>query len=263
MENVIFNRNTHQVTGLNRPAQPGEYSVAFPFVLVLTKIVSEVMGQKQKVNEMGQLLYKDNVVVDEVSGRETYDEVTEVRKAVAFEEVVNKYIIDGEEVEVPGQVPTEWVDLDPVLIDDVVQKSVSFEENPYIFEYVEVLEAKKDALQKANLRKLVHYDEDFNLEGFSTDLVSHAANMGDGILALHPGGSCRTEKIALGSAVKTVQLYLEAAQDVKVEVGATASSFVECKDGVAQLPVAADEVYIRFTNTTDKYRDVFAFGILI
>jgi hypothetical protein len=262
MNNVVFRRADHKVAGLNRPAFLAEYSVLLPYAIVLSKAVASVMGQKQKTNEAGQLLYKYNVVVDEF-GQENFDEVTESQKAVAWEEVVNKYVIDGEVVEVPGQVATEYVDLEPVLIDDVVYNSVSFQDNPSIFEYEEVLEAKKAALQKANLRKLVHYDEDFNLEGFSTDLAAHAANMGDGILALHPSGSCRTEKIALGSAVKTVQLYLEAAPDVKVEVGSTANSFVEFKDGVAQLPSAASEVYIRFTNTTDKYRDIFAFGILV
>lgn len=262
MDNVLFNRISNQVAGLDRPAFPMEYAVKLPYEITLSKSVKEVQGEKQKTNEEGQLLYKDNPEVDEF-GQETYTETTESKRAVAFEEQTFTYVIDGKEVQVKDQVATEWEDLPPVMVPDEVSRTVSFQEAPFEFTYEEVLQAKKEALQAANLRKLVHYDEDFLPGSFSTDLASHAANMGDGILALHPNGQARTEKIALPAAASTFQLYLEAAPGVKVEVGATATSFVEFKDNIAQLPAAEDAVYIRFTNTEEKYRDVFAFGILI
>ncbi|WP_026678226.1 hypothetical protein [Fictibacillus gelatini] len=262
MQTVVFNRITHKVAGLNRSAFPLEYAMSLPYEITLSKIVEEVHGKNQKTNAQGLPLYKDNVTVDEF-GRETYDEVTEAHKAVAFEEIANTYVIDGKEVDVPAQVPTEWVDLEPVMIDNVVNQTVSFQDDPYAFTYEEVLEAKKASIQANNLRQLVYYDEDFNLESFSTNLASFAANMGDGILAIHPGGQVRNEKIPLGTPAKTIQLYLESAPNIKVEVGATVTSFVEFKDGIAQLSTAADQVYVRFTNTSDKFRDVYAFGILI
>lgn len=252
MKNIIFNRSNDKVAGLNRLAFSMEYAVQIPYVITLSKTVTEVQGEKQKVNDQSLLLFLDGE-----------NEVTESKKAVTFEEVEHKYMIDGKEVVVPGQVPTEWEDLQPVMVPNEVYKTVNFQENPFEFTYEEVLEAKKAALQGNNLRKLVHYDEDFNLAGFSTDLASHTANMGDGILALHPNGQCRTEKIQLSTSAQTVQIYLESHPDVRVEVGSTASNFIEVIDGIAVLPQVSDAIYVRFINQSDRFRDVFAFGILV
>ncbi|MNC74967.1 hypothetical protein D3C75_1264200 [compost metagenome] len=81
-------------------------------------------------------------------------------------------------------------------------------------------------------------------------------------MALHPGGKCRTTKLQLSKAVQTIQVYLEAQEGVTVEVGATATNLMAIVDGVAELPAAADAVYVRFINTAESYREVYAFGLL-
>lgn len=268
MDTLIFNRIDHIVTGHNRPALLGEYAVRLPYPITLFKTVTDIQGKKQKTNAEGQLLYKDNVATDEL-GVETFDEVTEARKPIAWESVgrLNKWVdqegIPREEF-VTVQEPTDWADLEPVEVDNIVSSGVAFQDAPNAFTYEELIEAKKASIQAANpARVLAFYDEDYPLENFSDELASHAANMGDGIMALHPnGGSCRTVKLPLGEMATVIQLYLEAQPDVKVEVGATSSSFVEVNDGLATLPAAADEIYVKFTNLADRYRDVYAFGIL-
>lgn len=260
--NVTFNRRTNQATGLNRPAGPFEYSVELPYEITLSKQLQKVVGEKHKKNDQGQMLYKDNVVVSE-TGEETYDEVTEARKAIAWEDRTVTYKIDGEEVKRIVQQPTKWEELAPVMTDDVLEITAKFPKRLEEFTYLDVLEAKKAAIQENNLRQLVHFDEDFTLDTISDDLSTHAADLGDGIIALHPNGQARTEKIALPAAAEVIQVYTEMQDDITVEVGPTASDFHTVVDGVVTLPAAADAVYIRFTNQAAERRDVFAYGILI
>jgi len=146
---------------------------------------------------------------------------------------------------------------------NVVYTSVSFAEQPSLFTFDELNPIKQASLAKEYKGQLlVYYDEDFDLANFSSELAEHAANMGDGVLALHPGGSCRTKKLPLGESVEQVRLYLEAQDGITVEVGATVGSYVTVTDGTAQLPDPAQELYIRFTNTTESYKEVYAFGLL-
>jgi hypothetical protein len=256
--NVVFNRQEHNVVGLNRPATEfGEYGVQLPYEIQLTKPVTTIDGERQKTNGAGQQLYLDGDA-----------EVSESRKATAWETVTNTYNIvneDGtnEQVTTAAQVPTEWEELPPIMIPNEITTYVSFQDAPALFTYDEILSAKIASIKSNASRDLVYFDEDFPLNKFSEELSSHAANMGDGFIALHPLGSCRTVKLQLGRSADVFQIYLESHPDVKVEVGASASNFVEVVDGIAQLAAPADEVYVRFSNMADRYREVYAFGILV
>ncbi|MEK3943559.1 hypothetical protein [Paenibacillus sp. FSL H3-0310] len=267
MDSVTFNRMGHTVTGLNRPAGPFEYSLSLPFSVAVTKSIAGVNGEKQKTDEKGQLLYKGSLTVDD-SGLETYDEVTTARIATAWKEVSQEYNLVNEDgsttpITNTSQVATAWDDLQPVMVPNIIYNSVSFTEQPSLFTFDELNAAKCASLEKAYKGKLLlYYDEDFSLENFAVDLAEHSANMGDGVITLHPRGKCRTVKLPLGESVEKVQLYLEAQDGITVEVGATAGSLTAVVDGAAKLPSAADAVYIRFTNNTDSYKEVYAFGIL-
>ncbi|WP_281885706.1 hypothetical protein [Paenibacillus sp. YYML68] len=263
--NAVLSRQDHSLRGLNRPAAgPGEYVVQLPYAIRLAKPVTYIDGEVPKTNDLGQPLYKDNVTVDEL-GAEAWDEVTERQKPVAWEERTTTYLVDGENVTTTAQIPIEWEERAPVMVPHQVTSYVTFEEAPALFTYDEIVAAKIESIQAVHKGlDLVFYDEDFSLEHFADELQSHKANMGDGIMALHPGGSCRTVKLQLGKATDTIQLYLEAQPAVVVAVGAKSGEpFVDFVDGIAMLPEPADAVYVLFTNTTDRYRDVYAFGLLI
>lgn len=268
MANVLFSRLDNTVTGLDRPAAgPGEFTVQLPYEFHLTKPITHVYGEKQKTNEYGELLYKDNVTLGE-DGEEHFDEVTVDRKPTAWEDVTNTYNVVGEggpqELTTTTQVPVAWEELQPVMVPNEITHYITFQETPALFSYDEIHAAKITSIRAANPdRNLVYYDEEFPLENFADELANHAANMGEGIMALHPGGSCRTVKLQLGKTTDKIKLYLEAAPGVVVTVGARASEpFTDFVDGIAQLPEPADAVYVLFTNTTERYRDVYAVGIL-
>ncbi|MDH6370539.1 hypothetical protein M2444_002319 [Paenibacillus sp. PastF-3] len=267
MDNITFSRTDHTVTGLNRPPGPFEYSLTLPFPITVTKSIAGVNGEKQKIDENGQLLYKGDLTVDD-NGLETYNEVTTARIATAWEEVSQDYNLVNEDgsttpITNKAKVAIAWDDLQPVMVPNIIYSAVSFAEQPSLFTFDELNAAKCASLEKSYKGKLLlYYDEDFSLENFAVDLAEHAANMGDGVIALHPRGKCRTVKLPLGESVDKVQLYLEAQDGITVEVGAAVGNLTAVVDGAAQLPSAADAVYIRFTNTTDSYKEVYAFGIL-
>jgi hypothetical protein len=161
------------------------------------------------------------------------------------------------------QVATAWEELEPVLIPNVEQYPAYFSAQPSLFTYGELLAAKLSSIKKAYPGlDLVYYDEEFSLESFAVELADHAANLGDGLLAIHPGGRCRTVKLPLGKTTDTIQIYLEAQDGITVEIGATAANLIEVADSQVTLPAAADSVYVRFTNTAESYREVYAFGLL-
>lgn len=267
MDNVIFNRQDHTVTGLNRLAGPCEYALALPFPITAVKTLTRTNGEKQKTNEEGHLLYKSQPILDE-NGQETYNEVTTARIPTAREERTQEYSLVNEDgsrtpLSSTAQIATAWEDLQPVTVPNVELYQVSFAEQPSLFTYDEISAAKHASLVKTFPGlQLVFYDEDFNLKHFSNDLVEHAANMGDGVMAIHPGGKCRTTKLPLGKTIEKIHFYLEAQEGIAVEIGSTATNLTAVVDGVAELPVATDVVYVRFINTTESYKEVYAFGLL-
>lgn len=267
MDNVVFSRADHTVTGLNRPAGPAEYSLVLPFPVTVTKLLPWVNGEKQKTNEDGQLLYYSKAIQEE-DGSETVNEVTSSRIVTNWEEVTQEYTLvneDGSKTPLSNtaQIATEWEDLQPVLIQNVEQYQVTFAEQPSLFTYQELQAAKLASIKKAFAgQELVHFDEDFELESFAVDLADHSANLGDGVIAVHPGGQCRTVKLPLGKLASTIRLYLEAQDGITVEIGATAGNLLPLADGQVTLPAAADAVYVRFSNNAESYREVYAFGLM-
>lgn len=141
------------VTGLNRPAMPFEFEAELQGSPILTKSVQEVQGQVQKVNEFGQPLYKDNVQEDG-----SFEETTDSEKATDFEERDATHTLtddDGAETPVTQkvQVPVAFEDLEPIMVDDVVDVTFSFEDNPLAFSHEEVLAAPLQLSAEEELRK--------------------------------------------------------------------------------------------------------------
>jgi len=154
MYNIVFNRLTRQVCGYDRQPMPFELELLIPYPISLSKTVEEITGMViQKVNENGELLYLNGEV-----------ETTEARVATEFETVINTYRIATDEVtletvvdelgvttevEVPiyeeistsVEMPISFDEHEPIMIDEVVSKTYTFDQNPYIFVVDEVIEA--------------------------------------------------------------------------------------------------------------------------
>jgi hypothetical protein len=299
MDNVVFNRETKQITGVNREPFPFERGIDLPFPISLQKSTQEPTGKQiQKVNAEGQPLYKINISYvpgNSEEQTEVWEETAEARTATQFKDVVNTYQVAtgetvpqtttnelGEEViiDVPvyaplqtiSQVPTEWKDNPPIMVDEMTTHTYSINDVFSQFNASEVVEAKVKGINSNNFRQVAYFSEDLDEADFSTSLASHDANMGNGFISINPSGQVRTIKLTLPKAAKTLDVYLEAQPDITVEVGATADAFflvdfpanpLGALIGTVSLNAEASEVYVRFTNMKDKRREVYAFGLLV
>jgi len=158
MKNVVYDRLTGQVKGYDREPMAFELSIEVPYQINLQKTVEEKTGRMvQKVNEQGELLYLNGEV-----------ETTEARTATAYESQTNTYRVstdqtttelqdvvqpDGtikkEEIEVPvydiiittSEVPIEWEDHEPIMVEEAVGRAYTLEQNCFIFTADEITEA--------------------------------------------------------------------------------------------------------------------------
>jgi len=175
MKNVVHDLFTDYIRGIDRDPLPAEGSIDLPYPISLTKTVEEKTGNVvQKVNDQGEPLYKDNMTIDELTGEETFDEVTTPIKVTTYETVTNTYrVVVGEtpeeqineagepvtvmvpvyeEIHPESQVPIEWIDLEPVTVEEVVSRTYTLEQNPFVFTKDEVIEAKNKSIEdNANL----------------------------------------------------------------------------------------------------------------
>lgn len=275
MQTILFDRSSNKITGIGREKLPYEYSVHVPFDIQLSKTVQESTGQLiQKVNSENQPLYKDEIVIDEITGEESYIEVTTSQKVTAFEIVKNVYKIAvseemveqvnefGETVLVPVPVyeeivtnsenPISWDDLEQIMIPEIINKTVTLENNMFEFDYEEVLEAKKQAINNNNLLSLCFYDEDF----LGNDLVLSGCSIGDGILILHPQGFITTPIITLTKFTSIIGIYQES-QNSGLEFYINDIPVI---DGRIKLSTNVNEIIIKVSNPTNKNLELYCLG---
>lgn len=163
MNNVVYDLFTGQVRGIDRDPLPAERSIEIPYPIQLTKTLEEKTGNMvQKVNDQGQPLYKTNVTTDEL-GQETYTETTEAQTVTKYEtqtftykvstdQTTTETVMDSEgnptRIEVPvyttitptSEVPVEWTDNEPIMIEEVIRKTYTLERNPSMFTKEEIEE---------------------------------------------------------------------------------------------------------------------------
>jgi len=275
LQTILFDRSSNKITGIGREKLPYEYSVHVPFDIQLSKTVQESTGQLiQKVNSENQPLYKDEIVIDEITGEESYIEVTTSQKVTAFEIVKNVYKIAvseemveqvnefGETVLVPVPVyeeivtnsenPISWDDLEQIMIPEIINKTVTLENNMFEFDYEEVLEAKKQAINNNNLLSLCFYDEDF----LGNDLVLSGCSIGDGILILHPQGFITTPIITLTKFTSIIGIYQES-QNSGLEFYINDIPVI---DGRIKLSTNVNEIIIKVSNPTNKNLELYCLG---
>ena len=243
MNNVVFDRETDQVIAINREVKLYEYEVKLPYPINLTKTVSEkTSNQIQKTDSDGNLLYKLNIIIDEFNN-ETYEETTE------------SYIYnqDNEDEEL------ELVQLEPIMIDEFVDKNYNFTENCSVFTYEEVLEGKIESINNNSLCSIVIYDEDFadNLFNYTN------CSLGDGLIVIHPLGEVISKEIILINPTNLVEIYIESQSDIKVSISSDNQNFVDFINSSAKLSSASNTLYLKVTNKSTKNREVYAVGILV
>ena len=286
MENIVFNRETLKCCGFDRSPLQYEFEVKTPYPINLNKTISEPTNEKiQKVNENDEYLYKDNIqtITDEFGNEiETYDETIESEKVIEWDEQTVIYKItsdeyitelqdviqeDGsiiqEEVQIPiyqeitnvVNVPKTIVKLEPVMIDQMVNKTYTLENGYMNFDYFEALEAKKQSINNNSLTSLIFFDEDF----INNDLILSNCSIGDGILIIHPQGSVSTPLIQLPKSKNIIELYQESQNAGLVFY----INDVEVTNGRVKLSNYTDKIIIKVVNPTNKNLELYCLGGLI
>lgn len=256
MNNVVFNAQTLEVVGVNRPALPYEFKVQTMEGFNPVKLVKDTDKLVPKRDALGNKLYWDGDKEVTYNLKPTkFEETVETRKHVGEDGVVR-------EQEYKVMKPTNFEALKAVMIPANKLQQINFREHLSRFTYEEVVAEKKKLIERNSLNKILYYNEDLKAESFSTTLSNFSADLGNGFIALHPKGQIRTVKLTLPKAVQTIEVYAEVQDGVTIEVGATASDFVDVNKGLVTFPAPTNEVYVRFNNTTDKGREIHAFGLL-
>lgn len=252
---INIDRFTNTVVGLNLPALY-YLNITVPDSFNPMKTVSRIEGEKQKVNEASQPLYKSNLVIDKY-GQEAYDETTEARIATAWEEREITTIVDDVPITEAVQVPTEWEDLQPVMVPNIVQYSVTLQESPTQFTLEEVVQEKFQwTLEDSNCDHII---ADCFIEESDLDLADpdHKAHTGVGICVILPGGQVKTKPIHLDQTAQDFQL-LELNVDAGIEIYIEDQGFT---NGQVTLSSSVSICTLKFVNTTDKPKAARAYAV--
>jgi len=283
MNNVVFNRETLQVQNINTIPLPFQFQVLTSFPITLSKSIQFETNQLiQKTTPENLPLYKDEITIDEITGEESYIETTAPQKVTAYEPVTNVYkIVIGEEmveqinelgetilVPVPiyneivtiSENPIAWDKLEPIMIDEVVSRTITFPDQYMNFDYYEVLEAKKQSINNNNLLKIVDFDEDF----LDSNLILNNCSIGDGVLILYPNSTVTTHPIQLSKTTNMFQIYLESQPNITISIsGDNGLTFTDFDSkGKAKLSIPTDKVIINFKNTAINNREIYCYALL-
>lgn len=203
----------------------------------MTKIIQKQQGEKQKVDEQGNLLYKTNVIVDEI-GVETYDETTEAKTLVE---------LDGD---------ARWIDNPSIMIPNIVSINISFAERPSEFTIEEVITQKYTQITEELGYSYALADCFITAEDLDLEVVGHSADTGTKIVSIHPLGFCQTKPLALDALAKTFLVYVEADSNIEVSINGVAAV-----NNVVTLPDIVDEIVVKFIETEGRRGEVQAYAL--
>lgn len=285
MSNIIIDKFTEKVMGIDISLSPSHISLQLDDITNISKTISKVKGTKQKKNEEGLKLYKDNVtyVINEDGEEiEQYEEVTYKKKPVAYEdkevtytyeytegqtipsnsEIVEKEIekvtIDketGEKIvttETIKQVKetktiqevTEYEELDPVMIDNVIEEVITLADNPKKFTLGELLQYKQLDIIKQSTKQYTLADLFLNESDLDLTWQDHKANTGKAIVEILPLGQCKTKPINFGIITKEVEILdFKADEGVELEINYIDDTTIE----------------LVFNNTTNELKKVYSY----
>ncbi|MBO8161168.1 MAG: hypothetical protein H0Z24_05980 [Thermosipho sp. (in: Bacteria)] len=237
-----------------------------------------VLVQKQKLSVNGNPLYwKDIIEVEEQVIEDGYEEVPYEREVLEWEtkEETITYTVPKEEIDPETgetitvyeevqetktvQVPKKYGEpYEPVMIDNLVTKTVTLKERPKEFTLEEVLiEKYKGLLEKELLADYILADCFLNEQDLDLTDPNHSANTGLALVQLLPYGQCKTKSITLEVPAKEFYL-IEFDADEGVEIYLAGKKFTDNK---VILTDNISTCTIKFVNTTDKPKMIRSYAI--
>jgi len=284
MQNVVFDRISRQITRINtEEILPFQREIKLPFLITLLKQISIPTNQLiQKTNSENIPLYKENIIINPETNEESYTETTTPQTPIEFETQINTYkIIIGETTEetinefgetiiisIPiyqeitntSQIPISFQENPPILIPEIITRTVSIENEYMEFNAEEVTDAKQNAINNANLLKLKVFDEEMEISNFELQNVSS----GNGLIILHNLGVIKSNPTPLDKLTNMFQIYIESQSDIITSIsGDNGLTFTDFDSkGKAKLSISSSEVILRFTNTAENNREIYCYGLL-
>lgn len=216
-----------------------------------SKVIEVENGTIQKTNDKGELLYKSNIIKDDL-GIETFEETTEPKTVTKYEEkqVTNKWF-DEQGTEhsetVTVKEPIEWIDNKPIMVPNMVKKTVNFSDHPTEFNVNEILNAKYQNLLNNTGYDYILADIFLNEDDIDLSYENHSANTGVAIMELLPHGQAKTKEITLNKTAKDFLLLEFEGNNIDIYV-----NNVKIIDKKVTLDVDTNKIYLKFANTTDK-----------
>ena len=227
----------------------------------LEKSIEIQEGEIQKTNSQGKPLYKANLVIDE-QGAETYEETTDCKIAVSFQDVTEQIMITDETgnrivKNMIAKEPETWEPLEAIMVPNLIQKRVNIMTNPEYFTLEDVIESKYKGLLKASSSNYIMADLFIDENDLDLTDANHSANTGYGILQLLPKGQAKTKLIDLDApAVNFNLLEFEADPDVAIYINE--KKFV---NGSVKLNSPVNNCTIKFVNVSDRMKNASAYAI--
>lgn len=272
---ILINKNSNIVKGHNIVPSPFYIVIEVPDGFNLTKVVDVEDGIKQKINELGELLFKDDILVDEETGIETFTEVIDQKKVISFEEKEFEYKspiyenVEDSEGEIQSvlkeivkwtqkaDVPTGYIELDPVMIPAFKKKMISILSDPNYFTADEVLEnLYQDLLDETELDGILA-DVFLSEDDIDLDSKAHAADTGPGFVQLLPGGQCKLKQTNIEASAKYFKI-IEFRADPGVEIYLAGKKF---ENGIIELSDPIESGTIKFVNTTGERKNIYSYAI--
>lgn len=237
-------------------------------------VFDEATGEQvQKTNEEGKKLYIGQVPTGEIVEC-TYIHTEELQKtneldqklyySTVTEVVPGEFIYEPQEPLEILEDNYEWHDgLERAALHLTRTRTAKFEDEYSLFTYRDVVAHKELSMTEGTLYTAAALHE--QMGGlFSTELSSFKADLGFDFISLPPHGEARTIKLPLPKVSAFVGVRVDSSNPVKVEVGRTASNLISVdRDSEVLLDSETEDVYVRFTNTSDKRVDIHSFALLV
>jgi hypothetical protein len=187
-------------------------------------------------------------------------EHTEIQQVPITEEVTKTILVEEpvyETMEVKSQIPNEVIPNEPIMVDEIITKTITLQDSPFDFSYEEILEAKKQSINNNNILKLIHFDEDFLQSNIQLTNISIA----DGILIFHKDAEAKQE-ITLPNSTSTFEIYTEIQPDLEITLSTDGINYLTFEKNAITLENLTDKVYLKIKNNASSNRELYCIGLL-
>lgn len=142
-------------------------------------------------------------------------------------------------------------------------QTVSLLNNPSSFNFDEIVEAKGEKIVSKNMAKFIILNEELDEDDLDLEHPNHSANTGFKFMQLKPNGECTTKLIELPEETNAIKFYLEAELGVIVQFSPDGEQWQDSDGITINNEQTLEKVFLKFINTTNEFKKVFSYGIII